>query len=129
MEPAGRSRLAAGLAGLKPRAQRLDELAERAAFYVRQAPLPTSEKARKLLTPEAVERLGRLAARLAETADWREEALEALVRGFAEAEEVKLGQVAQPLRAALTGDTASPGIFEVMAVLGREETLARLPMA
>jgi glutamyl-tRNA synthetase len=57
---------------------------------------------------------------------WQPSALEEAVRGYAEQEGVKLGQLAQPLRAALTGATASPGIFEVMAVLGREETLARI---
>ncbi len=58
--------------------------------------------------------------------NWDETALETCVRAFAEREGVKLGQVAQPLRAALTGTTESPGLFEVMAVLGRSETLARI---
>jgi glutamyl-tRNA synthetase len=57
---------------------------------------------------------------------WREQALEEAVRRHAEASDLKLGQVAQPLRAALTGSTTSPGIFEVMAVLGRREAFARL---
>jgi glutamyl-tRNA synthetase len=66
-----------------------------------------------------------LAEELAE-ADWRVEALEAAVRGFAEARRLKLGQIAQPLRAALTGSAISPGIFEVMVVLGRAEALGRI---
>jgi len=78
------------------------------------------------LPPEARQRLGRLAIQLAAATAWDETTLEAIVRGFAESEEVKLGQVAQPLRAALTGSNTSPGIFEVMRVLGREESLARI---
>jgi glutamyl-tRNA synthetase len=63
---------------------------------------------------------------LAELATWDDAGLEAAVRAQAEAMTVKLGQIAQPLRAALTGSTASPGLFEVMAVLGRDEVLGRL---
>jgi glutamyl-tRNA synthetase len=70
--------------------------------------------------------LGRLAARLAAEPDWWASTLEPAVRAFAEAEELKLGAVAQPLRAAVTGRAASPGIFEVLVALGRAESLARL---
>jgi glutamyl-tRNA synthetase len=126
VDEAGRGRLLAGMAGLKPRADTLRALAENAAFYLRAPPLPMTEKAAKLLTPEARDRLARLETALEGQEDWSEEALEAAVRAFAEAEGAKLGQIAQPLRAVLTGSTASPGIFEGMAVRGREECLRRL---
>ena len=126
VDEAGLDRLSAAMPGLKPRADRLDELAENAAFYVRTPPLPTTAKARKQLTPEALGRLSRLETTLAAQEDWSEAGLEASLRAFAEAEAVKLGQVAQPLRAVLTGATASPGLFEVMAVLGRQACLERL---
>jgi glutamyl-tRNA synthetase len=126
LDGAARDRLARGMAGLKARAKTLEELAENAAFYVAERPLPLTPKAAKLLADEAPDVLGRLLERLQDQADWSEAALEARVRDFAEAEGLKLGQVAQPLRAALTGSGASPGIFEVMTVLGRAESLARI---
>jgi glutamyl-tRNA synthetase len=79
-----------------------------------------------LLTPENRELIGRLRVMLEAVAPWTAESTEAVVRAFAEADNLKLGAVAQPLRAALTGRTTSPGIFDVLAVLGREECLARL---
>jgi glutamyl-tRNA synthetase len=85
-----------------------------------------TDKAAKLLDSQAIDRLGRLLPRLEAADPWTQASAEAAVRSFAEDEGIKLGQVAQPLRALLTGDTASPGIFEVMAVLGRRETLARV---
>jgi len=81
--------------------------------------------AAKALTPEARDSLGALAADLA-AVEWRAQSLEEKLRHFAERGGLKLGAVAQPLRAALTGSLASPGIFEVMEVLGREESLARI---
>jgi len=125
-DEAARERLLRGMPGLKPRAKTLEELADNALFYVRSRPLPFTEKALDLLTPEARRRLDDLARRLAAIEDWTQTAIEEEVRRFAEEQSVKLGQVAQPLRAALTGTTVSPGIFEVMEVLGREESLARI---
>jgi glutamyl-tRNA synthetase len=119
-----RRRLAAAMAGLKPRAKTLVELAEIAHFYVAPRPIPVNDKAKAQLAPAAPLLRG-LAQALGNTA-WDSASLEAAVRGFAEAQGLKLGQAAQPLRAALTGSTASPPIFEVMAVLGRAESLARL---
>lgn len=124
-----RALLVRALPGLKPRAHTLVELAEIAAFYLREPPLPMTEKAARLLDSEALGRLTRVDADLAAVGSWDEAGLEAAVRGRAEAEGVKLGQIAQPLRAALTGSTASPGLFEVMAVLGREATRARIAAA
>jgi glutamyl-tRNA synthetase len=119
-------RLLRAMAGLKFRAKNLNELAENAAFYVIERPLEITGKAIKLLAPEARQRLGRLLPALEAADDWSESALEVRIRAFAEAEDCKLGEVAQPLRAALTGSNASPGIFEVMAILGRAESLARI---
>jgi glutamyl-tRNA synthetase len=126
IDQAARSRLVAGMAGLKPRASTLVDLAERARFYVVARPIPLDENATKLLDGAARGRLAALAQALDALRSWDEATLEAAVRGQAEAAGVKLAQLAQPLRAALTGATASPGLFEVMAVLGREEVLARL---
>jgi glutamyl-tRNA synthetase len=117
-------RLAAAMPGLKPRAKTLVELAEIAHFYVAPRPIPVDDKAKAQLAP-AKTLLGALAQALNHTA-WDSASLEAAVRAFAEAQGLKLGQAAQPLRAALTGSTASPPIFEVMSVLGRAESLARL---
>ena len=119
-------RLGTALPGLKPRAKTIVELAEMSAFYVALRPLALTDKAAKLLSDEARARLAGLADRLASVEPWNEETAEAAVRDYAESEAVKLGQVAQPLRAALTGSHASPGIFEVMAVLGRNECMARI---
>ena len=123
---AGRARLRAGIAGLKPRANTLLALAEAGRFYaLNETPAPT-DKAAKLLDEDARARLAALKDVLAGLSDWTEEALELAVRDFAETQDLKLGKVAQPLRAALTGSTASPGMSEVLAVLGREQVLARL---
>jgi glutamyl-tRNA synthetase len=121
-----RERLLRGMNGLKQRAKTLVELAESAAFYVRPRPLPMTEAAAKLLDGAGRARLATLVPVLERTEDWTAPALEALVRREAEAAQTKLGAVAQPLRAALTGAPTSPPIFEVMEVLGRTETVARL---
>ena len=119
-------RLRSGMLGLKQRAKTIIELADNAAFYVQSRPLAMSEKAQGLLTEQAGGLLAELNGRLAEIDDWNESAIEAAVRALAEASDLKLGKLAQPLRAALTGSTTSPGIFEVAAVLGRPETLGRI---
>jgi len=126
LDAAARRRLEAGMPGLKPRAKTLVDLAENARFYVAPRPLEVTPEAEKLLSDEARQRLARLAPRLRALPDWDEAVLETAVRGFAEDEGGKLGQVAQPLRAALSGSKTSPGIFEIMVVLGREETLGRI---
>jgi len=123
-----RERLMKAMPGLKPRAKTIVELAEKARFYVMPRPIAPSGDAAKMLTPEARDRLGALAVDLGDLADaeWQGATLDERLRGFAGAQGVKLGAVAQPLRAALTGSLASPGIFEVMEVLGREESLGRI---
>ena len=120
-----RERLLKAMPGLKPRAKTIVELAEKARFYVTPRPIRPAPDAAKLLSEEARGLLGALETGLAGT-EWQAGALENRLRDFAAAKGVKLGAVAQPLRAALTGTTASPGIFEVMEVLGREETLGRI---
>ena len=111
--------------GLKERAKTLVDLTASAAFLARSVPLPFEPKAEALLTPEARAMLSRLAPALAAT-DFSAAGVDAALRRFAESEGLKLGQVAQPLRAALTGSTMSPGIDATLAALGREESLARL---
>ena len=119
-------RLRRGMNGLKERAKTIEELADNAVFYVHQRPLVMSDKAARLLDGHALERLGRLRADLEALADWSADAVEEAARGAAERDDIKLGQIAQPLRAALTGIAASPGLFEVMEVLGKPESLGRL---
>jgi glutamyl-tRNA synthetase len=119
-------RLARAMPGLKGRAKTLVELADSAKFYLATRPLPLDPKASGTLEGGGRVTLARLAPALAAVADWQAQPLEQAVRGFADANGLKLGDVAQPLRAALTGSLVSPPIFEVMAVLGRAEALGRL---
>jgi glutamyl-tRNA synthetase len=119
-------KLADALPGLKERAKTLVEIVSGAAYLYRKRPLALDDGAKKQLTPAVIGQLRHLAARLAGLDDWTAAALEAAVRTFAEEAGLKLGKIAQPLRAALTGSTVSPPIFDVMAVLGRDESLARL---
>ena len=123
-EAAGR--LLKGMAGLKERAKTIEELADNAVFYVNKRPLILSDKAARLLDGRAHECLGRLRADLEALAEWSADAIEEAARAAATRDDVKLGRIAQPLRAALTGTTASPGLFEVMEVLGKPESLGRL---
>ncbi len=120
------ARLTRAIPGLKPRANSLVALAESAAFYVRERPVPIDAKARKLLGGDAGSSLHALAEALGAIDSWDEDGIEQAVRGLAQRRGVKLGAVAQPLRASLAGSTVSPGIFEVAAVLGRDETLGRV---
>ncbi len=124
----GAARIRMLMSGLKERAKTLVELAESAAFLLRPTPLPFEAKALALLTPEAKATLQQVAPALAAT-DFTAGALDAALRSFAEAAGRKLGQVAQPLRAALTGSTMSPGIDATLAALGRDEALARIALA
>jgi glutamyl-tRNA synthetase len=125
LDGVGRDRLLRAMPELKLRPKTLAELADNAQFLVAGRPLQPDDKAAKLLTSEARGLLSELRPEL-DRADWRVEPLEEKVRAFTERKAIKLGAVAQPLRAALTGRTASPGLFFMMEVLGREETLARI---
>ncbi|MBV9736480.1 MAG: glutamate--tRNA ligase [Acidisphaera sp.] len=122
------ARIRALMPGLKERAKTLVELAESAAFLAREPPLPFQPKAAAMLTADACAMLRELSEMLAAT-EFSAAALDAALRVYAERSGKKLGQVAQPLRAALTGSTMSPGIDATLAALGREETLARLRTA
>ncbi len=111
---------------LKVRARDVNELAEGAAFLFSQRPLALDEKAAGLLTPEAREILGRIHIRLGDENGWTIEGLELSLKALGEELGLGLGKLAQPLRAALTGQTTSPGIFDVLVLLGRDESLARI---
>jgi glutamyl-tRNA synthetase len=121
-----RGKLLAAMPGLKERAKTLVELLDSAYYLYAKRPLALDDKARALLEGGGRERLAGMAQRLEAVPEWAPPALEAAVRAHADALGVKLGQAAQPLRAALTGRATSPGLFDVMAVLGKQETLARL---
>jgi glutamyl-tRNA synthetase len=126
----GRQRIERGLNGVKQRSRTLVEIADNLVFYARNGvPAIADDKARALLTADAKTLLGKLATALQGENDWSEKQMEDAIRRFAEAEGVKLGQVAQPLRVALTGSTVSPGIFEVLSVLGAAEATLRLRAA
>jgi glutamyl-tRNA synthetase len=119
------ARIMALMPGLKERAKTLVELADNAAFLARSLPLAMDAKAAALLTDEARATLRAVAEALAAT-DFSQVAIDAALRAVAEAAGKKLGQVAQPLRAALTGSTMSPGIDATLMALGRDEALARI---
>ena len=111
---------------LKPRAQTLVEIADMAVFYFHDGAFTMDEKTQKLLTPEAKQHLAVLAERLKALGDFSAEAIETAARAYAEEKGLKLGAVAQPLRAALSGSTVSPPIFGVAALLGKDEILKRI---
>ena len=121
-----RAKFLAAMPGLKERAKTLIELFEASRFLWASRPLEINAAAKVLLTPEARTLIKGLVPELETVVDWNPAGVEAVVRGFAERTGVKLGAVAQPLRAALTGKTTSPPIFDVLAVLGRIESLGRL---
>jgi glutamyl-tRNA synthetase len=126
MTPALRRQWLAAMPSLKERAKTLIEIIDGARFLLADRPIPLDEKAEGVLNPDARALLRRVAAELAVVEPWTTETTELAVRGFAERHGAKLGAVAQPLRAALTGRTTSPGIFEVLTVLGKTESLGRL---
>jgi glutamyl-tRNA synthetase len=120
-----RDRLLAAMPSLKERAKTLVQLAQGAEFLYTDGPRDLDAGAAKILTPEAQSLMARTLPAL-EASDWSGPALEAAARVFAEQNGFKLGDVAQPLRAALTGKASSPPLFEMLALLGREESLLRL---
>jgi glutamyl-tRNA synthetase len=123
---ARRAQLLTAMPLLKERAKTLPDLIVAANFIVAERRLPLDPAAAALLTPEARVTLKRVLAVLTTVTDWTAPATEAAVKDFATRENLKLGSIAQPLRAALTGRAASPGIFDVLAILGRDESLARI---
>ena len=126
MTPALRTKLQTAMPALKERAKTLIELFDASRFLWASRPLEINEAAKAVLTPEAKAVIAALLPELAAVTDWNAGTIEAVVRPFAERVGLKLGAVAQPLRAALTGRTTSPPIFDVLDVLGRDDSLARL---
>lgn len=124
-----RNLLKRGMNGLKTRAKTMIELAETSLFYM--APQPMDEGAGKLLNEEGLKLLTLITEALAALPEtsWSEDQLEGYMREFAEKNDVKLGKLAQPLRAALTGKSVSPSVFEIMHVFGKDKSLERLKNA
>jgi glutamyl-tRNA synthetase len=123
---ANKTTVLAALPELQPRAKTVLELIDLAQFIYAVRPIGIDASAAAQLTPESRANIGAFVEVLRSLNDWSVEAIDAAARSFAEDRGLKLGKVAQPLRAALTGRTISPGIFEVMVLIGREESLARL---
>ena len=117
------SHISKGMAGLKERAKTTVELAESAIIYI--MPLPHDEKATALLTPENITHLKNLLPKL-QACDFTHDVLETVLRSAAEEFSIKLGQLAAPLRVAITGKSVSPSLFEVMSILGKQESLKRI---
>jgi glutamyl-tRNA synthetase len=126
LTPHVRRQLLAAMGVLKERAKTLVELADGAGFITAERPLQIDPRAAAVLTPEARTLMGELSPDLNELEPWTAETTELVIRAFAQRTEKKLGNIAQPLRAALTGRTTSPPIFDVLAVLGKNESLARI---
>lgn len=129
LDSADRDLLTRAMESLKPRAKTLDEIADGAMFLFQPDPLPVDEKAAEVLMASPEGLLAAVTERLSGLNDWTIEELDAAVRAEAEAAELGLGKLAQPLRAALTGRTVSPGIFDVLLLLGRDVSLTRLDAA
>ena len=127
VDETGRKRLLHGMDGLKQRAKTLVELSVNALFYVDHPVFPLENaKAAKLLAGDGAGLVAEAAEGLAGLESWTPDAMESLVRAMADEKGLGLGKIAQPLRAALTGSNVSPGVFEIMEILGREESLERL---
>ncbi|MEH6524871.1 MAG: glutamate--tRNA ligase [Sneathiella sp.] len=126
VSPEGEQLIEKSMNGLKERAKSVISLADSSLFLIANRPLALDDKASNLLDDVAKGVLSRLADRLEQQSEWTKESAESAVRAAAESEELKLGKIAQPLRAALTGTTVSPGIFDVLEVLGREESIGRI---
>lgn len=120
------AKLLRALPGLKERAKTLVELKNGAQFLFAKRPLPMDDKAQQIIKDGGAPVLASVIPVLEQVENWQAQDIETAVKAHAEAQGLKLGKVAQPLRAALTGTSTSPGIFDVLEVLGREESLARL---
>ncbi|MHC5308134.1 glutamate--tRNA ligase [Bartonella sp. LJL80] len=126
LNDANKAQFKAAMPGLKERAKTLVELIDSASFIFVERPLPLDEKASTLLDEEGRAILKAVYPVLEACGDWNGEKLDAAIRQHAETAGLKLGKVAQPIRAALTGRATSPGVFDVLVVLGRDESLARI---
>jgi glutamyl-tRNA synthetase len=125
-DDAARERLLRAMPGLKDRAKTLIELADNTYYLTARRPLQLDEKATTILDDAARAVLKDVLARFQDISEWNAQTTEAAIREYAESSGLKLGKIAQPLRAALTGRATSPGVFDVLDVLGREESLARI---
>ena len=123
---AGKTLLIKGMDGLKQRAKTLNELADNTAFYIASRPLSLDDKAREIIEKGGKDTISKLLPLFETAASWTHDGLQQICKDYAESAGIKLGVVAQPLRAALSGKTVSPGVFEVMEILGKEESLGRL---
>jgi glutamyl-tRNA synthetase len=126
LDEAARRKLLAAMPGLKERAKTLIELLDGAGYLFAERPLTLDERASEIVAHGGRAHIEALLPRLRAVSEWTAPQIEAAVRDYADVSGAKLGQIAQPLRAALTGRATSPGIFDVLAVLGREESLGRL---
>jgi glutamyl-tRNA synthetase len=126
LDDRAKAQLLQAMSGLKERAKTLVELADSAYFIVADRPITLDEKASAILDADARNVLKSLLPGFRALGEWNAATTEAVVRSYAEQAGLKLGKAAQPLRAALTGRSTSPGVFDVLAVLGREESLARI---
>lgn len=126
MTDQAKDRFLAAMPGLKERAKTLVQLIESAAYLYEVRPLPFDEKASALVAGDAKPLLAQIHDALGTLDEWTVETLDTCLRDYAQSNDLKLGKVAQPVRAALTGRSTSPGVFDVLAVLGREESLARI---
>ncbi len=122
----GKERLLKGMNGLKQRAKTLVELAANAILYAQPRPLKMNEKAQEILSKGGKELLQTLYSELESSSEWKADPLQSLCKAYGERIGKKLGDVAQPLRAALSGSNISPSVFEVMEILGKDETLGRI---
>ena len=125
-EEASIERLKRAIPGLKSRAKTILELVDNALFYFNSRPLSLDKKANRVLNGDARQRLARLSIFLSGLSVWSEQSIEKAIHDFANQEEINLKKIAQPFRAALTGTTVSPGIFEVASILGQQEAMDRL---
>jgi glutamyl-tRNA synthetase len=121
-----KSRLFNGISSLKIRAKTLSQLVDLSLFYCRDRPLVYTHEAAQIIDPDTRLHLRNIEAVLTNIHDWTQGTIEKAIKVYANTQELKLARIAQPLRAALTGATSSPGIFEVATVLGKEETLGRI---
>jgi len=121
-----KDRIVKGITGLKERAKTVVELANSAFFYIEPRPISMNEKATKTLDQAGLDKVAVIREKLYSLSEWTHDAMENTMLDLAKAEGIKLGKIAQPLRAILSGSDISPGIYNIMEVLGRDETLGRL---
>ena len=126
LNPELSERLIKGMPGLKIRAKNLIELTEMSLFYVISRPIKIEVQDENILNRNSITLLKKLYKELKNIDNWSEKNIEILIRNYSESQQMKLKDIAQPMRIALSGSNTSPGIFEILTVLGQKETLGRL---